>query len=83
MERADRLRLISRICYYVGWLAAVFAIISRVTPLNRALEHATNISGRNVLEASLLLFLISVASEVRAIGLASGEKPAAGKGHAA
>ena len=71
MERPDRLRLISRVCYYVGLLAAVVAVILRVTPLNLALARATNFTGRNVLEASLLLFLICVASEARAIGLKS------------
>jgi hypothetical protein len=72
MERAGRLRLISRVCYYAGLLTAVFAAISRITPLNLALARTTNISGRTILETSLVLFLICLASEARALGLASG-----------
>jgi ABC-type siderophore export system fused ATPase/permease subunit len=82
MERADRLHLISRVCYYLGWVVALVAVIGHITKLNQALVSATNVSGRNLLEAGLLLFLICVASEVRAIGLASGENKV-GKGQAA
>ena len=82
MERAERLRSISRVCYYFGWVAALGAIIGHLTKLNRILERALNISVRNLLEAGLLLFLVCVASEARALGLASGGQTV-GKGQAA
>lgn len=68
MERTDRLRSISRICYYLGWLAAACALLGHLTKLDQALANATGISGRNLLEASFLLLVLCMASEIRAIG---------------
>ncbi|MGI9104234.1 MAG: hypothetical protein ACR2IF_17475 [Terriglobales bacterium] len=82
MERAERLRLISRVCYYLGWIAGVVAIIVRVAQFSKVLERATSITARNLLEATLLLFLVCVASEIRALGLVSGGQPV-GKGQSA
>jgi hypothetical protein len=83
MQRSGRLRAISRVCYYLGWAAAAIAIGTHLMRLDVALTKAINVSGRNLLEASLLLFIICVASEARASGLASEEKPATIKAQAA
>lgn len=74
MERTDRLRMISKICYYLGWVAALSALLGHLTKLDQALANAAGISGRNLLEASFLLLVLSMASELRAMG--AGSRPA-------
>jgi len=69
MDRLPRLRMISKVTYYLGWAAFAVAVIGHLTRMNTTLQSATRISGRNLLEASLLLFLVCIASEVRALGV--------------
>jgi hypothetical protein len=83
MERADRLHMVARACYYLGWVMAIIAAIDTFAKMDKALLAATSVSGRNLLEASFLFFVISVASEVRALGATSGNNKPLTKGHAA
>ena len=77
MDRVNRLQAIARACYYLGWIVTVLAIICRVyRPLEYWLEHTTRISGRNLMETSLLLFVICMASGVRAVAASASESPA-------
>lgn len=83
MDRVSRLRNIAKGSYYLGWTLTVVAIIIHITKLAAKFGRLTGISDRNLLEAGVLLFIICVASEVRAAGVASSPKPAMAKGQAA
>ena len=85
MNSVNRLHAIARACYYLGWIATGLAIVCRVVrPLEVMLSNATRISGRNLVETALLIFIICVASEVRAIAAsAKNEAPARARARAA
>jgi hypothetical protein len=83
VDRVKRLQTISKACYYLGWLLAALATIIHVTKLDNWLADALRISGRNLLEGSLLLFIICLASEARAIAAASKSEPHQTRGQAA
>ena len=63
MESVTRLQLVSRITYYLGWLASAVGALSHFG-LGSRLE-AINLSQRNLFEASVLFFIICMASELR------------------
>ena len=65
MEHVTRLRLIGRVTYYLGWIAAIFGLLVHFN-IGVRMFVALNISQRNMLEASVLFFLICMASELRA-----------------
>jgi len=70
MDRSDRLRLVSRICYYLAALFAAIAAVTHLMGVSPSVAHVAHITGRNELEAAVLLLLISIASEARAMGMA-------------
>lgn len=74
MERSERLQLTGRGCYYLAWLLALLAAVGHFTRLNVTLGDTLNISGRNLLEASIVLFVACIATEVRLLALTSGAK---------
>jgi hypothetical protein len=63
MESVTRLQLVSRITYYLGWLTTAVGALSHFG-LGSRLE-AINLSQRNLFEASVLFFIICMASELR------------------
>jgi len=65
MEHVTRLRLIGRVTYYLGWIAAISGLLVHFN-IGVRMFVALNISQRNMLEASVLFFLICMASELRA-----------------
>ena len=69
MERVSRLQLVSRITYYLGWLATALGALSHFG-LGQRLD-AINLPQRNLLEAGVILFIICMASELRARAAAS------------
>jgi hypothetical protein len=80
MDHLARLNLVARITYYLGWIAAILAGLVRIAKFGSALERMVNLSDRNLLEASLLLFVICVASALRAsVSSGSNEVPGAAK----
>ena len=83
MNRSDRLHLISKSCYYLAWAGTLAAVLGHLTKFDQTLFNVIGISGRNILEASVLLFIACVASEIRAIGIAPSEKTPLVKGQAA
>jgi hypothetical protein len=84
MDRVNRLHAIARACYYLGWIVTALAVICRVVrPLEVWLSNTTRITGRNLVETGLLLFIICVASEVRAIAASASEAPAKARAQAA
>jgi len=83
MDHARRLQMVARACYYLGWALALFAFADVALKLDKSLIASIGISGRNLLEASFLFFLICTASQVRAIGAAPDENPPLSKKQAA
>jgi hypothetical protein len=61
----DRLQLIGRITYYIGWIALIGGGLLHLN-LARSLFLAINLSKRNLFEISIMCFLICIASELRA-----------------
>jgi hypothetical protein len=66
MDSVSRLQIVSRITYYAGLLLALFGAVVHFG-LARAMFSAVSLPQRNLFEASLLLFLISIASAVRVL----------------
>lgn len=64
MDSANRLQLVARVSYYLGWIAALLGAIVHFG-LGSAMFHSMQISQRNLFEGSLMLFLISAASVLR------------------
>lgn len=67
MDRLARLQLVARTTYYLGWIAAIFATLMHFAKIASFLTA----SPRNILEASFLLFVICMASGIRAGSLAN------------
>ena len=65
MTHAVRLHLIGRITYYFGWIALLCGALLHFN-IARTLFLAFNLAKRNLLEASVVCFLICIASELRA-----------------
>ena len=63
MESVTRLQLVSRITYYLGWLAAAVGALSHFGLGSRLV--AIGLSQRNLFEAGVLFFIICMASELR------------------
>jgi hypothetical protein len=74
MDRSARLHISGRITYYVGWIAL---FCGGLVHLNVATVLFTSIrlTQRNLLEVSLVSFLICIASEVRALASTEKELP--------
>ncbi len=72
MGHFDRLQLIGRITYYVGWIAL---IAGGLVQLNIAakLFLAISLTKRNLFELSAICFVICIASALRALILAGDQ----------
>ena len=68
MSHVIRLQLIGRVTYYAGWIALVCGGLLHLN-IATTLFLAVRLSQRNLLEVSVVCFLISVASELRARAL--------------
>jgi hypothetical protein len=69
MDRLARLQLVARTTYYLGWIAAILATLMHFAKVSLLMA-----SPRNALEASLLLFVICMASGIRAVALANDHR---------
>jgi hypothetical protein len=69
MDSFHRLQLIARITYYLGWATAVCAGLAHFT-IGTAMFRSIDLTKRNLFEASVFLFLVTAASELRALVLA-------------
>lgn len=72
MGRFVRLQLIGRVTYYLGWIALACGGLVHLN-IGIALFVALNLNKRNLFELSVVCFLISVASELRALALRKNE----------
>ena len=66
MDHLARLQLVGRVTYYLGWIAALCAVVVHFSLAARVFA-AISLTQRNLFEASVLFFLICVASELRAL----------------
>ena len=74
MGHFARLQLVGKVTYYVGWVALVCGGLVHIN-VGKALFLKIDLSQRNLLELSVLCFLICVASELRALVPAGNELP--------
>jgi hypothetical protein len=65
-----RLQLIAKVSYYFGWFALFCGGLVQIN-IGRGVFLAMNVSRRNLFEASVVCFLICMASELQV--LASGK----------
>jgi hypothetical protein len=66
MDSAARLQLMARITYYMGWIAALCGGLVHFG-LAASLFRSMDLLKRNLLEASMMFFVISIASAARAL----------------
>ena len=78
MGHFDRLQLVGRITYYVGWISLACGGLVHFN-VAKPLFMSLGLSQRNLFELSVVCFLICVASELRALAGAEKEMPAAVK----
>jgi len=65
VDHFARLQLIGRITYYLGWIALLCGGLVHLN-VAKGLFLAMTLSQRNLFEASVVCFLICIASELRA-----------------
>jgi hypothetical protein len=66
MDSATRLQLVARITYYLGWIAALSGGLVHLG-LGAAMFRSIDLAKRNLFEASMMCFVISIASAVRSL----------------
>ena len=64
--RDVRLHLVAKVTYYLGWIALVCGGLVHFR-VAETLFDAINVTKRNLFEASVVCFLICMASELRAL----------------
>ena len=65
MDHNARLRLVGKATYYLGWVALLLGGLAHLN-VGARLFTAMNVSQRNLLELSVVCFIICMASELRA-----------------
>ena len=68
MGHFDRLQLIGRITYYVGWVALLAGGLVQLNIATK-LFLALSLTKRNLFELSLVCFVICIASAVRVLAV--------------
>ena len=83
MDRLNRLHVTAKTTYYLAWITGFAAVLLHLFRLNRLLLPL-NLSPRNLLEGSLLLFVACAAAEMRALNIAAKDQmPQVRRGQAA
>ena len=67
MNRIVRLQFVARAIYYLGWLTTILGALSHFSVRLNVRLDSLQLTQRNLIEASVLLFMISMASELRFI----------------
>jgi hypothetical protein len=78
MGHFARLQLVGRITHYLGWISLLFGGLVQLN-IGKTMFMAMSLSKRNLFEVSLVLFVICVASEARALALAPSQVSVTGK----
>ena len=74
MGHLARLLLVARVTYYLGWIALLCGGLAHLNIATK-LFLALRLSQRNLLEISVVCFVICMASELRARDSAGAEVP--------
>jgi hypothetical protein len=72
MSHVIRLQWIGKVTYYVGWIALVCGGLFHLNIASK-LFSAMTLMPRNLLEVSVMCFLICIASELRAHAMPGNE----------
>ena len=78
MGHFDRLQLVGRITYYLGWIMLLCGGLVQLN-IGKTLFMAMSLTKRNLFEVSLTLFIICVATQLRALALAGNNQASVGK----
>jgi hypothetical protein len=73
-----RLQLVGRITYYLGWVSLLFGGLVHLN-VGKTLFFALCLTKRNLFEVSVVLFVICMATQLRALALAGSQVSGVGK----
>lgn len=65
MGHLARLQLVGRVTYYLGWISLLCGVLVHLG-IGRTAFFAMSFTKRNLFEASVVCFVICIASELRA-----------------
>ena len=82
MGHFDRLQLVGRITYYLGWITLLCGGLVQVN-IGKTLFMAMSLTKRNLFEVSVMLFIICMATQLRALALAGNQVSVGKRGVAA
>jgi hypothetical protein len=82
MGHFDRLQLVGRITYYLGWIMLLCGGLVQVN-IGKTLFMAMSLTKRNLFEISVMLFIICMATQLRALALAGNQVSVGKRGVAA
>ncbi|MGA9039289.1 MAG: hypothetical protein WB421_02030 [Terriglobales bacterium] len=74
MGHFDRLQLAARVTYYLGWISLLSGALFHYN-IGKSFFLAIHVSQRNLFEISVALFVICLASGVRALAAKGNEVP--------
>jgi hypothetical protein len=78
MGHFARLQFVGRTAYYLGWISLVCGGLVQFN-IRRAAFMALSLTKRNLFEVSVVLFVICMASELRALASAGSQVSGVGK----
>jgi hypothetical protein len=78
MGHFARLQLVGRITYYLGWISLLCGGLVQLN-IGRSAFMALSLTKRNLFEVSIVLFVICMASELRAVALTGSQVSGVGK----
>ncbi len=72
MGHFARLQLVGRVTYYLGWITLFCGGLVQLS-IGRAFFTSVSLTKRNLFEVSVMLFVICMASQLRALTLTGGQ----------
>ena len=78
MGHSARLQLVGKVSYYLGFVTLFCGGLLQLN-IGRALFTSLSVNKRNLFEISVILFVICMASQLRALPLAGNQASGAGK----
>ena len=78
MGHFERLQWVGRITYYLGWVSLLLGGLLQVN-IARAVFLSLGLTKRNLFEVSGMLFVICIATQLRARALAGNQLSGVGK----
>ena len=72
MGHSARLQLVGRVTYYLGWITLFCGGLVQLN-IGRAFFTSVSLTKRNLFEVSVMLFVICMASQLRALTLTGGQ----------